>query len=459
MSQVPRDLGNLNDPFVGPMSVQGQTPGSAQSSISNIQLGINTPGMGIGAQTQMVGQFPSASGFAFPGGGQTPGLGQLSYYGMGLQSTGMDLSGNVARAGTPISNIMGSQLVRAPNVLRYPMTTSRQITAQGLSLPSFSAPFDPLFPGMVDPMELTHDFLRTSTTPPISAFSLIGQPIHASQMPMQTASLAQPGANPQIIFETYSFDEIERAREKSRVNVLRINLNEKFDRPDQQLKLVSGLGVAFIHGRTGTLYFNLNENNKIFQNKTGYVYIDFRAQEDPVAYIEYDPRQPRVHLELPNDASALNDEMFLLHWWLDRTENSLPFSARGKILPLARGVGVSGVPTSESIFSKEPKPQIPKAQQIAGAGAGMHFIDIENKPGTAKAPPILQISADDLTQENVDFMRQRGIGFAPHSITHTSSSGARAARHASGAPVLVRGSVISTFAQEEMQGPESEIAA
>ena len=55
-------------------------------------------------------------------------------------------------------------------------------------------------------------------------------------------------------------------------------------------------------------------------------------------------------------------------------------------------------------------------------------------------------------------MRQRGIGFAPHSITHTSSSGARASRHASGALVLVRGSVISTFAQEEMQGPESEIA-
>ena len=88
MSQVPRDLADVNDPFVGPMSVQGQTPGSAQSSIPNIQLGINTPGMGICAQTEMVGQFPSASGFAFPGGGQTPGLGQLSYYGMGLQATG-----------------------------------------------------------------------------------------------------------------------------------------------------------------------------------------------------------------------------------------------------------------------------------------------------------------------------------------------------------------------------------
>ena len=88
----------------------------------------------------------------------------------------------------------------------------------------------------------------------------------------------------------------------------------------------------------------------------------------------------------------------------------------------------------------------------------MHFIDIENKSGTAKTPPILQISADDLTQENIDFIRQRGIGFDPHSITHTSSSVARAARHASGAPVPVRGSVISTFAQGEMQGPESEIA-
>ena len=83
----------------------------------------------------------------------------------------------------------------------------------------------------------------------------------------------------------------------------------------------------------------------------------------------------------------------------------------------------------------------------------MHFIDIENKPGIAKAPPIFQISAEDLTQENIDFMRQRGIGFDPHSITHTSSYGARAARHAWVAPVPVRGSVISTFAQGEMQGP------
>ena len=155
---------------------------------------------------------------------------------------------------------------------------------------------------------------------------LVGTPSFQSSITPNAQNLL-PAPATQIVYETTSIEEIERARAHI-AGVVRVNLNEKYGCPEQQIKYVNGLGPAFIHGRTGTLYFLADEERKLFRNKTGTLYNGFSAQEDPAAFFDYDSLNPRVHLELPNDISALSDEMFVMHWWLDRHETNLPRNAR-----------------------------------------------------------------------------------------------------------------------------------
>ena len=70
--------------------------------------------------------------------------------------------------------------------------------------------------------------------------------------------------------------EIERVRESERP--AQVYLNEQYQIFDQVLVIGRGLGPAFIHGRTGTLYY-LNANGR-FQNRYGHVYGWFWEQEN-----------------------------------------------------------------------------------------------------------------------------------------------------------------------------------
>ena len=139
-----------------------------------------------------------------------------------------------------------------------------------------------------------------------------GQPVNRGQAMGTSTSTSRGISSPADRATLAERERIELERERERPPQ---PLQERFRVPGQEVKYVKGLGPAFIHGRTGTLYV-FDQVRDRFVNSIGYEYQGFWATECSVDCMNYDPQHPNVFLTLPNEITQIPRDARETQWFL-----------------------------------------------------------------------------------------------------------------------------------------------
>ncbi|KAF0095280.1 MAG: hypothetical protein FD144_5913, partial [Rhodospirillaceae bacterium] len=152
----------------------------------------------------------------------------------------------------------------------------------------------------------------------------------AMQKP-QMQSVTTPTAPPRAIVMGPPSAPAPRATPTTTSSATRVaarprqTLAERYGVPEQDVRLVQGGRLSFIHRRTGTFHEWSPEISE-WVTRFGLIYLDFDTPEDDDDTLVYDAAHPRVHMAPPALASALTPEMFEIRHFLDLREPATEYT-------------------------------------------------------------------------------------------------------------------------------------